>query len=73
MRTPDPDELIEWQNNAAKRRAILPAQMGVRGRNVTIVCGSCNTSYERKLLPNRNDPVFVCPTCRARNYVPIQW
>lgn len=73
MRRPDPDELREWQETAAKRKAILPLKMGVKGRNVTIICGQCSHTYERKLLPNRNDPVFVCPNCGERNYVPIQW
>ena len=72
MRRPDADELREWQATAAKRKAVLPAKMGVKGRDVGIVCGSCNTAFERKLLPNRNDPVYVCPGCGTRNYVPIQ-
>ena len=73
MRRPDADELREWQATAAKRKAILPAKMGVKGRNIAIMCGRCNHGYERKLLPNRNDPVYVCPNCGTRNYVPIQW
>lgn len=70
---PTPDEIEEWQRNASRRNAILPSNIQVRGRDVALICGRCGTDFIRKLLPNRNDPVYVCPHCKARNYVPIEW
>lgn len=70
---PSPDELEEWQRNATRRRAILPRNIQVQGRDISLICGNCDCSFTRKLLPNRNDPVFVCPQCKVRNYAPIEW
>lgn len=70
---PSNEELQEWTRNAARRNAILPSSIDVRGRDITIICGNCETTYTRKLLPGRNDPVFPCPNCKARNYTPIEW
>ena len=73
MQKPDPEELREWQANAEQRRAILPSQFGIRGHYVQLICGHCKGDFTRKMLPQRNDPVYVCPKCNSRNYVPIQW
>ena len=70
---PDPEEIAEWQETAARRNAILPSRISVKGRQVDIICGHCESYFARKLLPNRNDPVYVCPDCGARNYLPIKW
>lgn len=72
---PSPEELAEWYQTAIRRNAILPVRIQIRARHVTIICGmeGCHHEYIRKLLPNRNDPVFVCPVCGSRNYVPIEW
>jgi len=70
---PSPEELEEWQRTAAKRRAVLPTMLEMRGRNVLITCGSCQEVFSRALLPNRNDPVYVCPNCQNRNYIPVEW
>lgn len=70
---PSRDELEEWAKTAARRNAILPNSIDIRGRDITIVCGHCQVTFIRKLLPGRNDPVFVCPTCKSRNYAPVEW
>lgn len=72
---PTPEELAEWYHTARNRNAILPMSIHVKGRYVTIVCGieQCQESFTRKLLPNRNDPVYVCPRCGSRVYVPVEW
>ncbi len=73
MQKPDPEELREWQRTAMQRKAILPAQFMMKGHYVEISCGHCNNIFTRKMLPQRNDPVYVCSRCNSRNYVPIQW
>jgi DNA-directed RNA polymerase subunit RPC12/RpoP len=72
---PSPEELAEWYSNAVRRNALLPVRIRVRGRYTDIVCGrqDCQHEFSRKLLPNRNDPVYVCPSCGSRNYLPIEW
>ena len=72
---PSPEELAEWYQNAARRNAILPARIEVRGHYVNISCSlpACQHTFKRKLLPQRNDPVYVCPQCQSRIYVPIEW
>ncbi len=72
---PSPEEIQEWQEAAAKRNSILPYSMNIKGRYVDIICGNdnCSAEFTRKMLPGRNEPVFVCPGCNIRNYVPIEW
>ena len=72
---PSPEELIEWQLNAQQRRAILPYRIEIKGRYCTMICSQedCGHSFTRKLLPHRNDPIFVCPNCSSRIYVPVEW
>jgi hypothetical protein len=72
---PSPEELAEWYHNAVRRNAILPMRIRIRGRYTDIVCGrpDCQHEFTRKLLPNRNDPVYVCPVCGSRNYLPVEW
>lgn len=72
---PEPDELQKWYQTATQRNAILPNRFQVRGRYVTLVCGNneCGEVFNRKMLPGRNDPVYVCPNCGIRNYLPVEW
>lgn len=72
---PSPEELQEWLSTAARRNAILPARIEVRGHYITVVCGNaiCQEIFNRKLLPNRNDPILICPSCQQRIYIPIKW
>ena len=70
---PSPDEIREWEISAKQRNAILPQTISMSGRYVTLVCGHCEEVFKRKMLYGRSDPIFVCPTCTARNYVPIEW
>jgi hypothetical protein len=72
---PSPEELQEWFITATKRNAILPSTIYINGHYVTVTCGNqeCLEKYTRKLLPNRNDPIMVCPLCHGRNYVPVEW
>jgi DNA-directed RNA polymerase subunit RPC12/RpoP len=73
IHNPSPEELDEWARTAAKRHAILPESIQIKGLYITVLCGHCSTQFTRKLLPNRNDPVYVCPACNSRNYVPVEW
>lgn len=70
---PSPEELAQWRAIAEKRKAILPNSVEMRGRWIAITCGYCSSRFERKLLPQRNDPVYVCPQCQSRNYIPVEW
>ena len=72
---PTPEELQEWYRNATNRNAILPIRIEIKGRYCTMVCSidECQHVFTRKLLPHRNDPVYVCPNCNARIYVPVEW
>lgn len=29
--------------------------------------------FIRPLIVGQNDPVYVCPSCQSRNYIPIDW
>jgi DNA-directed RNA polymerase subunit RPC12/RpoP len=70
---PSPEEIREWAEIALRRNAILPRSININGRYISIICGSCGRTFDRKLLPGRNDPVYVCPDCESRNYVPVEW
>lgn len=70
---PTPDELREWARNAKQRNACLPETIQIAGRYVSIICGNCGMLFKRRMLPGRDDPVFVCPSCGIRNYVPVEW
>ncbi len=72
---PSPEELAEWRITAQQRNAILPNRIEMRGRYVKIFCSiqECQEQFTRKLLPQRNDPVYVCPKCRSRIYIPVEW
>lgn len=72
---PSPEELIEWLQNAQRRNAILPSRFEIQKRYATIACGNpnCGEVFTRKMLPGRNDPVYVCPGCNARIYIPVEW
>lgn len=75
MNEPTKEKIIEWQKRAAQKGAIVPSFFEVFPTRVTIVCGNCQSKYVRNLIPNVNEPVFVCPIkeCRARNWVPIRY
>ncbi|MDA0771929.1 MAG: hypothetical protein O3C63_03195 [Cyanobacteria bacterium] len=72
---PSPEELAEWFQNADKRNAVLPDRMEIQGRTVTMQCSipECKHIFTRQLLPKRNDPVYVCPSCKVRIYIPVEW
>ena len=72
---PSPEELAEWFSTAQRRNAILPARIEIRRHYTTITCGreDCNRIFTRKLLPKRNDPIYVCPDCNSRIYLPVKW
>jgi hypothetical protein len=72
---PSPEELMEWAANAQRRNAILPYRFQIKGRYTTITCGNnnCYEVFTRKILPGRNDPVYVCPRCNLRIYLPVEW
>ncbi len=72
---PSPEELAQWLETARQRNAILPNRIEMRGRYIHITCSipECHERFSRKLLPGRNDPVYVCPRCRSRIYIPVEW
>lgn len=72
---PSPEELVEWLATARERNAILPNRIEINGRYVHITCSvaECHERFSRKLLPGRNDPVYVCPRCKSRIYIPVEW
>jgi hypothetical protein len=75
MKQPSPEKLIEWQQRAALKGAIVPAYFEVFPSRVHIICGYCHHEYSRNLVPNVNEPTFVCPEpiCGQKNWVPIKF
>lgn len=75
MLNPSPEELAEWYAAATKRKAILPSYFRIHGRYINITCSipECMENFNRKLLPGRNDPVYACPKCHSRIYIPVEW
>ena len=75
MKKPSPKKMAEWQERAAKKEAIVPYYFEVFPTKVQIVCGCCYYAFQRSLIPNLNEPTFVCPNegCRSRNWVPITY
>ncbi|MFQ5648580.1 MAG: hypothetical protein ACE5IY_01440 [bacterium] len=64
-----------WQRKAADKNAVVPRYFEVSPYNVLIVCGKCTQKFQRNLIPNVNEPVFVCPSrsCQTRNWVPVTY
>ena len=68
------EDISRWSEIAKRRNAILPLKFQVLNKKeVLIECGRCYTSFQRPLIIAQNDPVFVCPSCSERNYIPIDW
>ena len=71
---PTPEEIKKWQDIAKRRNAILPRQFQfVTKKEISVICGSCTSSFVRPLIIGHNDPIYVCPNCQNRNYIPIDW
>ncbi len=71
---PHEEDVKRWQEIAKRRNAILPIQFKLVGKKEVIVtCGNCGSSFTRPLITGQNDPIYVCPQCQKRNYVPIDW
>jgi len=73
MNNPSPQKKKEWQERAALKGAIVPEYFEVFSDKVELQCGGCKHQYRRVLILGRNDPTFVCPNCRAKNWVPIRF
>lgn len=69
------DKLPEWTQKAAKKNAIVPFYFEVSPVQVFITCGNCQETFVRNLIPNINEPTFVCPNenCKQRNWVPVHF
>lgn len=72
---PSPDKRAEWARRAAVKNAIVPRFFEVFVNRVILECGHCGGSFQRPLVPNVNEPTFVCPNkdCRAKNWVPVHF
>ena len=72
---PTPEKIAEWRERAAKKNAIVPADFLVYADHVVLQCGNCGTEFARNLIPNLDEPVFVCPNqaCASRNWVPVKF
>lgn len=75
MNNPSPQKKAEWRARAAQKRAIVPDYFEVFPTRVVIICGNCRHEFSRSLIPNLDEPVFVCPDkkCKARNWVPLRY
>ena len=71
---PSQEEIKQWQEIAKRRKAILPQEFRIiTSKEVGIICGHCSEYFIRPLIVAQNDPIYVCPKCQNRNYVPIDW
>jgi len=69
------EKLVEWRQRAAAKQAIVPGFFEVFPHRVVLKCGKCGLDFNRNLVMNIDEPVFVCPDpdCRARNWVPVKY
>ncbi len=72
-REPTPEKKAEWKARAARKNAIVPEYFEVSPYWVYLKCGECGDAFKRNLVPRLDEPVFVCPSCRARNWVPVKF
>jgi len=65
----------EWRIKAAEKQAVVPKYFEISPYQAYIVCGKCSTTFNRNLIPNVNEPTFVCPSkkCQAKNWLPITY
>jgi hypothetical protein len=63
----------DWLIRAQAKEAVIPEYFEVFTSRVELVCGACKKPFKRPLVLNLNDPVFVCPSCKTRNWVPITY
>ncbi|MGI6681203.1 MAG: hypothetical protein ACOX3T_06970 [Bdellovibrionota bacterium] len=63
----------QWQECASKKSAIVPMYFEVFPYKVDIVCGNCEHFFSRTLIPNLDEPTFVCPNCNIKNWVPVRY
>lgn len=71
---PTEDDIKNWNEIAKRRNAILPSNFQILSKKeVSITCSNCQSSFRRPLIIAQNDPIYVCPSCAKRNYVPIDW
>lgn len=70
-----PEKKAEWKQRASLKKAIVPHYFTVFPYKVIIECGKCKLEFQRKLIRNRDEPVFACPNeaCKARNWVPVNF
>ena len=72
-----PDLLTKqrWQAQAAAKGAIVPEYFEVFTDHVDLICGNCRRKFRRNLVPNVNEPTFVCPekSCQKKNWVPVKF
>lgn len=64
-----------WRRKAAARKAVVPKYFEVTPYTALIVCGKCKRTFQRNLIPNVNEPTFMCPelACKARNWLPVTY
>lgn len=73
MQQPDPERLKIWQAKASAVGAVVPSYFEVFPDHALILCGCCQTQFTRNLIPNRDEPTFICPdgNCKAKNWLPV--
>lgn len=71
---PSEEDLKRWKEIAGRRNAILPREFKIlTKKDISVACGNCNVPFMRPLIAGQNDPVYVCPHCTKRNYIPVDW
>ena len=71
---PSNEDILHWQEIAKRRKAILPKSFQfLSKKEVMVTCGKCTGQFRRPLIVGEVDPVYICPECCERNYLPIDW
>ncbi|MCB0321763.1 MAG: hypothetical protein KDD60_12625, partial [Bdellovibrionales bacterium] len=75
MKQPTKEKREEWELRASKKQAIVPYYFEVFPSKVHLICGHCQFEFHRNLVPNLDEPTFVCPNenCKARNWIPLRY
>jgi len=73
MNEPSPAKKAEWKERASLKNAIVPKYFEVFPQKVILECGLCSKRFVRALIFGIDEPIFVCPECSSRNWVPVRF